>query len=256
MNVLDVYRKRVENKGCGKRDELLKRETFMLSQKMRDNLSYNTVLINNISQDVAIINSDNLNEKLIYSLPEEDIELGSMVNWMDNMWIVTERDANTTVQTKAKMIQCNHLLRWVADDNTIQEQWCVIEDGTKYLTGELEDRHFIVTRGDMRLAMTIAKNEYTSKFNRESRFLIDDEDSDLKLAFLLTKPLKKGWTYNGKGVFKFVLQEVTVTKDDNQELGIADYYKHFPKELCVESHSGIVIDDGCPCDDNKREGWL
>ena len=60
------------------------------------------------------------------------------------------------------------------------------------LTGEYEDRNFIVTRGDSRIAMTIAKNKYTTKFNRENRFLIDDPDADFKLAYILSKPLKVG----------------------------------------------------------------
>ena len=98
------------------------------------------------------------------------------------------------------------------------------------LTGELENREFIVTRGDSRISMTIARNSDTIKFNREQRFLIDDPDSPHKLAYLLTKPLKLGGTYNNQGVFKFVLQEVTSTDDDNHVLGIADYYKYFPHE--------------------------
>ena len=115
------------------------------------------------------------------------------------------------------------------------EQWCVVEDGTKYLTGEYEDRNFVVTRGDSRISVQLAKNKYTSILNRENRFLIDDEDSPHKLAYLLTKPLKKGATYNGEGTYKFVLQEVTATEYDNHELGIADYYHHFPKEDDVPS---------------------
>lgn len=102
------------------------------------------------------------------------------------------------------------------------------------LTGELEDRHFVVTRGDSRIAMTIARNEHTIKFNRENRFLIDDTDSEHKLAYILTKPLKLGRTFNNNGVFKFVLQEVTATDDDNHKLGIADYFKHFPKSTVVD----------------------
>ena len=114
------------------------------------------------------------------------------------------------------------------------------------LTGELEDRNFIVTRGDSRIAMTIARNEYTVKFNRENRFLIDDPDSEIKLAYQLTKPLKLGASFNEQGVFKFVLQEVTATGDDNNELGIADYYKHFPqndsdKSDKDESNSGKKV---------------
>lgn len=87
-----------------------------------------------------------------------------------------------------------------------------------------------MTRGDSRIAVTIAKNEYTSKLNRENRFIIDDPKSTMPLAYLLTKPLKLGLSYGDDGVFKFVLQEVTATGDDNFELQIADYYKHFPRE--------------------------
>lgn len=78
--------------------------------------------------------------------------------------------------------------------------------------------------------MTIAKNKHTVKFGRENRFLIDDPDSNEKLAYALTKPLKIGAVYNSNGVYSFVLQEVVSTNDDNQELGIADYYKHFKRE--------------------------
>ena len=49
-----------------------------------------------------------------------------------------------------------------------------------------------------------------------------------KAAYTLTKPLKVGKTYNSKGIYSFVLQESVSTADDNMELGIADYYLHFP----------------------------
>ena len=120
------------------------------------------------------------------------------------------------------------------------------EDGTKYLTGELEDRQFIVTRGDSRMALIISRNEETVKLNRDYRFLIDDPDSQEQLAYALTKPLKVGQVYNGKGVFGFVLQEVQTTDDDNLELGIADYYKHFNKDdtPIVDSEEENVTETG------------
>lgn len=52
-------------------------------------------------------------------------------------------------------------------------------------------------------------------------------------------------TYGGNGVYKFVLQEVTATGDDNFELQIADYYKYFPKDV---PEDGTTIED--------REVWL
>lgn len=83
--------------------------------------------------------------------------------------------------------------------------------------------------------MTISRNEKTLKFNRNYRFLIDDVDSELKTAYSLTKPLKVGSVYNNEGVYRFVLQEVVSTENDNHELGIADYYKYFSKDETEDS---------------------
>lgn len=229
MSAWDKYRDRIEVRGGTKRNVILKREQRYIENMIDDNLSYNTILIDNIEQNVAIIDTDIFTEKYLYAMPGEKIIHGGLVYWYDSYWLVTDIDPNNTVYMRAKMTQCNHLLKWVSDDGVIREQWCIIEDGTKYLTGEYEDRNFVVTRGDSRLALTIAKNDLTAKFNRERRFLIDDPDSPLKLAYLLTKPFKMAGVYNNSGIYKFVLQEVVTTDDDNQELGVADYYKFFPK---------------------------
>lgn len=137
----------------------------------------------------------------------------------------------------------------------LHEQWCIIEDGTKYLTGEYEDRDFFVTRGDSRIAMTIARNNDTVNFARNYRFLIDDPESSEMNAYLLTKPLKVGKTYNGHGVYSFVLQEVVSTDNDNFELGIADYYLHFPKDKTLETGNDNGKNDGSESDTGKKV-WL
>lgn len=247
MSVWDTYESRISARGGSVRNADKRREVHAINRHLPDNLSYTTVTIDGVEQIVAIINSDNLDEKRIISMPGEDIRHGGLVHWMDNYWLVTERDANTTIYTRGKLLQCNYLLKWVSDDYVIHEQWCVVEDGTKYLTGELEDRNYAVTRGDSRIAITIARNEDTAKLYRNNRFIVDDPLSVRPLAYLLTKPLKVGHTYNGDGIFKFVLQEVTATSDDNFELGIADYYKYYPK-----------VDEGCPCDDSddEKKRWL
>jgi len=245
---LDEYRRRIESRGRTKREASLIREKRMLNLRVPENLSYHTVTIDDVSQDVAIVNSDNLNEKYIYSLPDQELVLGGLVFWKDNYWLINECDANDTVYTRGKLLQCNHLLKWIDKQGEIHEQWCAVEDGTKYLTGEYEDRLYIAARGDTRIAITIARNEFTAKLAREQRFLIDDPQSNLKLAYLLSKPLKVPLVYNGRGVFKFVLQEVVTTDDDNQELGIADYYKYFPKD------PGLSNDT--PSDDTGKRVWL
>ena len=256
MSAWDVYQSRMDAIGTTKREAKFRRESRYLSTKVPDNLSYFTVDIDGVSQDVAIENTDNLDEKFIYSMPGDDITHGGLVEWMDNYWLVTEKDAATELYARAKMIQCNYLLRWVDSNAVIHEQWCIIEDGTKYLTGQYEDREFFVTRGDSRLGMIIAKNEHTTKLKRGCRFLIDDEDSEMMLAYELTKPFKLGGVFNKQGVFKFVLQEVNTTEDDNQELRIADYYKQFPREDTGVVSPGLSIDPDNTKTDDGRMVWL
>lgn len=266
MSAWDSYINLTEIRGRTKRGSALRRTVERLNNRIPDTLSYQEAVIYSretgfrytdgeemvgTTRNVAIINSDNLNEKTIIAMPGDDIEHGCLVFWMGNHWLVTERDANTTVYTKAKMIQCNHLLHWMTEDGNICEQWCVIEDGTKYLTGELEDRNFVVTRGDSRISMTIARNEETIRLNREHRFLIDDPESPIKLAYQLTKPLKLGWSFNGDGVYKFVLQEVTATINDDIVNGIADYYKYYPNN----NSSGADANPD-PINPNGKKVWL
>ena len=250
MSEWDVYQNRMGVRGDTRREAHHRREVQSIYRHLPDNLSYTEAVIYvpehcfnvpeddvsdyAIRQEVAIINSDNLNEKMIMAMPGQEIENGSLVHWMDQYWLVSEQDANNTVYRRNKMIQCNYLLKWIDAEHHIFEQWVAVEDGTKYLTGEYEDRTFVTTRGDSRIAVTIARNQHTAKLGRKHRFLIDDleglEEGREVLAYALTKPLKFAGVYGGKGVYKFVLQEVNTTDDDNTELGIADYYKHFLHE--------------------------
>lgn len=262
MNGWDLYEERMRIRGVTRRDTALQREQRNLRLKLPHSLSYHHAVVDDKEQDVAIINSDNLDTKMIYSLPGEDIRFGCYVEWMGQHWLVTERDYNTEVYTRAKMRQCNYLLRWIDAEHVIHEQWCITEDGTKYLTGELEDRDFIITRGDSRIAIIIGRNEETAILDRIDRFLVDDPLSSHMLAYALTKPLKLN-TYTDadgsiNGVLGFVLQEVNTTDDDNTELRIADYYKHFLHETDADGNPILRPTESVPSaiDMPRREKWM
>lgn len=244
-----------------RRDNLLKKEQRFLRSKLPDNLSYHSLLINGEDRNAAVINSDNYDIKTLCSLPGEDLPHGGTVLWMNNHWLITERDANNEVYTRCKMRQCNYLLRWIAEDGTIQERWCIAEDGTKYLTGEYGDNYFILNRGDTRLALTITKDEYTLKLKRENRFLIDDYGSDTVLAYRLTKPLKLGGSYDSTGVLFFVMTECNTEDDDNLDLHIANYYRYFPRETEGEDGSSVSgTPEGQVSSENTEKaengGWI
>lgn len=229
MNPWESYEARNGVRGVTKRDSALNRIRSRMERKMGDTLSFQQVKVDGVEQQLSIIDTDNLDTKILFSMPGDSIRHGGIVEWMDYHWIVEERDAHTEVYTKAKMRQCNYLLRWI-DNGTIIERWCIVEDGTRYLSGEMGDREFIVMRGDSRIAVTLPKDEYSLRLNRESRFIVDDYGSDTVLAYRLTKPFKLGGSFDEDGVLHFVMYECNTEDDDNLELHIADYYKHFPRD--------------------------
>ena len=119
---------------------------------------------------------------------------------------------------------------------------------TTDLTGEYGDNNYVITRGDSRVAVTIAKDSETVKLGRTSRFIIDDYDTKEPMAYRLTKPLKLGFSYGSEGVYVFVMAECNLESDDNTELHIANYYKHFPRnctsENCACDYTSTDTDEG------------
>ena len=254
MGVWDIYDARIAAKGYTKRDAAIQREKRFIRSHLKDNLSYHTCIVDGEEREVSILNSDNFDEKTIISMPDEDLRGGALVEWMGNKWLIVERDANTTLYTKCKMKQCNHFLQWINTDGKICGQWAIVSDGTKYLTGEFEERHFVASRGDTRLSVTVSRTPEVLKLDRENRFLIDDVECHEHLAYALTKPLRLGSVFNGDGVFSFVMQEVETTDDDNFDLLIADYYKYYPRS--TEEGADPMPDYGGSDTSPERKVWI
>lgn len=257
MSFWDTYCSRINAQGGDRRTAALQREGRFLNAKMLASPSYHQVIINGEHRSLAVINSDNLNQKTLCTLPGEDLPPGGAVEWMKNHWLITEVDANNELYTKGIMRQCNYLLRWIADDGNIVERWCIVEDGTKYLTGEYGDNDFIITRGDSRISLTLPKDSYTLRLNRDDRFLIDDYGSPNVLAYRLTKPFKLGGSFGENGVLYFVLQECNTEDSDNLELHIANYYDHFPRAHGRQHHSDDEQVSSYPNEDEPgKKVWL
>ena len=94
----------------------------------------------------------------------------------------------------------------------------------------------LITIGDARIAVTVGKDKDTIELERGLRFLIDDEDSEAVLAYQITKPNKMYNVFNGKGVFRFILNEVQLTDDDNKQLRVADYSNWKPSMASDSDH--------------------
>ena len=247
MSVWETYDARISSNGKTRRETALNRSKRYISQKLSSSLSYYNVTINSVEQNVSITNRQELNIKNICSLPGEKLSHGGIVDWAENKWLIIEIDANDEVYARGKMQQCNHLLRWRDESGKIIEKWCIVEDGTKYLIGEKQKD--IITVGDARIAVTLPKDEDTVKIGRGRRFLIDDTDSHSVLAYQITKPNRLYNIFNNNGVFRYILNEVNITDNDNVELRIADYYQP-TMNTDTDSFPDIVDND------TNKEAWI
>lgn len=233
MSVWDRYENYVTARGRTKREAHKNIEKARLWRDLPDNLSYKDILLNGEPQNVVITDTDDDSIKNIHSMPDEHLVHGGIVDWEESKWLITSLDAHNELYDSGTLTRCNHLLKWRDSNGDVQERWCIVQDGTKYLIGEKEKE--LMTIGDSRLALTIAKDDGTRQFKRGMRFLIDDPDSAEILAYEITKSNRMFNLYNGVGVYRFILREVTLTSDDNLELQVADYYgKGFKEPQIVD----------------------
>ncbi len=240
MNAWDTYQMRLEVNGKTRRERTLKHTQSSISNKITNSLSCHNVLINGIEQTVTILNQrEDMALKKICALPEESLVHGGLVDFSGSKWLITEIDANDEVYTSGMMQRCNYLLRWLNKKGEIIEKWCIVEDGTKYLIGEKTED--MMSIGDARIAITICKDKDTIELCRGKRFLVDDIDTDTPLAYQITKPNKLFNVYDGQGVFRFILNEVNMTDDDNVELRIADYFNWKPDIQLDNEHKDADI---------------
>lgn len=230
---LDNYKEWVGSSEAPKREIIKARAQARLLRKHPASLSYKTVLINGVEQLVSIVDTTDLPKKKIFSMPGESLIHGGLVDWEESKWLITEINAHNELYNEGRLERCNHLLKWKDDYGYLQERWCIIEDGTKYLIGEKDgsiDHNTVMTIGDARLALTIAKDDATRKFRRGTRFIIDDVDADEALAYEITKSNRLFNLYDDVGVYRFILNEVVITDDDNMDIRVADYESRGYKE--------------------------
>lgn len=203
------YQNRMLGRGDTKRERTRRKAKRDLLRLMPNMLSYHTVEIDGIEQDVSILSSDDLYEKKIHTLPGETLTCGSIVSWADmngvvSKWLITEVDCDDTLCMQGNLSRCNYVLRWRNTYGELIERDCVVIDGTKYIIGETEKRYMTV--GGARVALWIGHDEETVKLQRGMRFLIDNTDID-PLCYELTKPNRISNVYNGHGIYKHILSE-------------------------------------------------
>lgn len=260
MGGWDIY----ESRMVTNRQAWLDHAKATIHRKLHSSLACQDVVIDGKPQTIAVIARTQLDEKRICSLPGETLHHGGLVEFAGCHWLITELDVANEVYQRGLMQRCNHKLRWIGKDGTVHEKWCIVEDGTKYLIGEKVVS--LMTVGDSRIAVTVGRDSETLELSRGIRFIIDDPDVEHPSVYQITKSNRFFNTTADGGVFRFILNEVALTKHDNILNQIADYTNwtpdipldsdHVDSMLTVAEIVEAATEASQQQPDDNKEGWL
>ena len=218
-----------------------------------DTIDYDNSVKRNGSPFELLIIKDTENntfKKKIKSKNSAPFYLGDYIEWNNQIWLVTLLDTNDKTYHSGYMYLCTVPLRWQNEKGDIIERWAYSEDFTKYSSGVSRNRTYTV--GDNQYGLTLPIDEETRKLNRDMRFVIDFDDSQIPDVYKLTnrKVMLNNNEYFGKGgTMVGTMSLCQFDKDNDKKVTYNDKsvwicdYKSVDKKEEDDSQYEIIGDD-------------
>ena len=155
------------------------------------------------------------------------LKAGQFVEYKNRRWLITTLPDDNKIYEKAIMEYCNHYLQWVNENGEIIGRYCIVNDGTKYSTGETDAGNMLIL-GDTRINVRIPRDEESLSMEKTTRFLISN-NTKRPTAYRISKYDDVSDYFVTSGVINLICVEDLFIKDrDNAELMVADYYGKAP----------------------------
>jgi hypothetical protein len=238
----DLYSNLIHADGKTQRERTIQRSKRDIAKMVQHSPAYKEVLVDGNPQKVAIISSSTeLDTKKITSMPNETINIGSIVEWNNEHWIVYDNDCEDVIYQRGMMYRCNVYLKWQNEKGEIIGRYGYISDSTKQAVG-LKTSGEVMYQLEQRYKGYFPLDSETIKIRRDKRFLIDI-DSFNPDAYIVTNRNVMNYNFNTKDIdenyelntkdhliiFMFT-QTQRNEKRDNFDLMVADYDEALGKE--------------------------
>ena len=228
----NLYNQSLTVKGDTRRDRAIFETQRSMNKRIPRSPGYKSVLIDGEEQNVVITSSTEKYHKKINAMPNEHIYMGSIVEWNNAHFIITDTDVEDEIYQSGEMYRCNVYLKWQNEKGEIVGRYGFTEDVSQFKPGENEAK--VMMEIEQVFSIKFPCDEETIKLKRDRRFLIDlihDEPN----AYVLTgrNVLSGNWTaediagkeFNGKDkLLTLTFSQTQLSKKDNCELMIADYF--------------------------------
>jgi len=106
MDYLDKYVQRLERKGQNAVEATINSTKVSVTKTFKSSPSISVVKINNVDVDVIVNNEEKDNEKLIFFMPDYDVNIGTVVEYKGSKYLILEFFDNAAYP-KGKMKLCN-----------------------------------------------------------------------------------------------------------------------------------------------------
>lgn len=154
------------------------------------------------------------------------LKAGQFVEYKNRRWLITTLPDDNKIYEKAIMEYCNHYLQWMSIDGRVIGRYCIVNDGTKYSTGETDAGESLIL-GDTRINVRIPRDEESLNIEDATRFLISN-NTKRPTAYRITKYDDVSDYFVTSGVINMIcIEDQFINGVDNAELMIANYYGKF-----------------------------
>ncbi len=223
----DTYEAILHRDGKTYRDRAINREREMLMRRMTDSPASKTVLVNGEEKDLLMLSTDAQDVKNFKMLPGDTIEVGDMVEWNSEHWIVIRVDFDDEITRNGRIKQCNHLFRWQNGTPDIIYRWGVLDPGV-YSTTLAEEEKVVVP--DKQYKIYLPFDEDTKKLYLHKRIATeiayDKDGKEVLVVYELTgrDSITSSYGVNGHLLVMYARSGGDWNPiNDNLELMICDY---------------------------------
>lgn len=200
----------------------------------RDTCDHEDVLRNGEVYELIIAEDteNNTHRKKIKSLNGDYFNMGDIITWNNQQWIVNALDPDDKTWNSGYMVLCTLLLSWQNSRGEIVQRWCYDENFTKYSSGITGNK--TLQTGDFQFGIQAPLDSETKILKRDRRFVIDVAEVDVPDVFDLTgRDVTTGnYEYFGRGgIVNLTLsygafnadKDKLVELDNGEKVWIADY---------------------------------
>ena len=223
-NYRDQYLSKMNRLGGSRYDRALnlkQREfvKFFENALNRESCFIDGVKTSAVFQDHSQSNNKDLSDDKYVIVPNETVaDVGSYISWRDKEWLVfteEEKTIPTHQQMKIKVVNWN--IKWLNEHGKVVNDnmgyGAYVQNQTLYTLG-VASQGDLISLIDGKMMMYMQDNKDTNAIKVGTRVFIGVDVYKIMFADTVSR----------SGLINFLMEEDTVTENDNRELGIADYW--------------------------------